>query len=199
MELVRVNDAMVLVLWTRLFLEAQGYQIEDNIVYHDQDNESTMLLAKNGRSSSTKNTRHIDIRYYFITDQVTKKRIRIEHCPTTTMLGDFFTKPLQGSLFRKFRQLIMNYGADDETTVGQECVGTSRNKSNDTSSTMSAVRDVAPPTIASICQQKVTQSSTRPPRTSTGHKIGGPQAATSAGQENRDDCSLVLWDCFNQT
>ena len=98
MELVGVNDAMGLVLWTRLFLEAQGYQIEDNIVY--QDNESTMLLAKNGRSSSTKNTRHINIRYYFITDQVTKKRIRIEHCPTATMLGDFFTKPLQGSLFR---------------------------------------------------------------------------------------------------
>ena len=58
-ELVGVNDAMGLVLWTQLFLEAQGYQIEDNIVY--QDNESTMLLAKNGQSSSTKNTRHIDI------------------------------------------------------------------------------------------------------------------------------------------
>ena len=45
-ELVGVNDAMGLVLWTHLFLEAQGYQIEDNIVY--QDNESTILLAKNG-------------------------------------------------------------------------------------------------------------------------------------------------------
>ena len=92
-----MNDAMGFVLWTRLFLEAQVYQIEDNFVY--QDNESTMLLAKNGRSSSTKNTCHIDICYYFITDQVTKKRIRIEHCPTATMLGDFFTKLLQGSLF----------------------------------------------------------------------------------------------------
>ena len=28
--------------------------------------------------------------------------------------------------------------------------------------------------LARICQQKVTQSNTRPPRTSTGHKIGGP-------------------------
>ena len=33
-------------------------------------------------------------------------------------------KPLQGSLFRKFRQLIMNYDAGYETAVGQECVGT---------------------------------------------------------------------------
>ena len=45
-ELVGVNDAMGLVLWTCLFLETQGYQIEDNIVY--QDNKSTILLAKNG-------------------------------------------------------------------------------------------------------------------------------------------------------
>ena len=61
-ELVGVNDAMGLVLWTCLFLDAQGYGIDDNIVY--QDNESTMLLANNGRSSSTKNTRHIDVRYW---------------------------------------------------------------------------------------------------------------------------------------
>ena len=45
-ELVGVNDAMGLVLWTRLFLESQGHEIDDNIVY--QDNESTMLLANNG-------------------------------------------------------------------------------------------------------------------------------------------------------
>ena len=46
MELVGVNDAMGLVLWTCLFLETQGYQIEDKIVY--QDNKSTILLVKNG-------------------------------------------------------------------------------------------------------------------------------------------------------
>ena len=171
---------MGLVSWTRLFLEAQGYQIEDNIVY--QDNASTMLLAKNGRSSSTKNTRHIDIRYYFITDQVTKKWIRIEHCPTATMLGDFFTKPLQGSLFRKFRQLIMNYGAEYESAVGQECVGTSRDKSNDTPSTTSAVRDVAQPIIGHMptegdAIQHASSTHLHGPhdRRPTDHNIGGPR------------------------
>ena len=176
-----MNDAMGLVLWTWLFLEAQGYHIEDNIVY--QDNESTMLLAKNGRSSSTKNTHHIDIRYYFITDQVTKKRIHIEHCPTAAMLGNFFTKLLQGSLFRKFRQLIMNYGAEYETAVGQECVGTSRHKSNDAPSTTSAVRDVAQPTIGPYmptegdaiqhaCSTHLHGPQDRRP---TDHNIGGPR------------------------
>jgi hypothetical protein len=39
---------------------------------------------------------------------VTGKEVRIEHCPTEHMLGDFFTKPVQGALFKKFRNLIMN-------------------------------------------------------------------------------------------
>ena len=36
----------------------------------------------------------------------------IEHCPTEEMLGDHFTKPLQGALFRKFRAEIMNIPYD---------------------------------------------------------------------------------------
>ena len=36
----------------------------------------------------------------------------IEHCPTKEMLGDHFTKPLQGVLFRKFRAEIMNIPDD---------------------------------------------------------------------------------------
>jgi hypothetical protein len=39
------------------------------------------------------------------------------------MLADFFTKPLQGALFRKFRKLILNL--PDMMTSPQECVGTS--------------------------------------------------------------------------
>ena len=32
----------------------------------------------------------------------------MEYCPTGDMVADFFTKPLQGSLFRKLRDKIMN-------------------------------------------------------------------------------------------
>ena len=51
-ELVGTIDAMSMILWTRLYLEAQGVEVSDNIVY--QDNKSTMLLAKNGGQSSGK-------------------------------------------------------------------------------------------------------------------------------------------------
>jgi hypothetical protein len=93
-ELVGVGDVMGLVLWTRRFLKAQGYTVSDNIVY--QDNQSAMLLENNGRMSSSKRTRHIDIRYFFVTDNIKKGNMRVEYCPTDDMLADFFTKPLQG-------------------------------------------------------------------------------------------------------
>jgi hypothetical protein len=32
-ELVGVNDAMNMVLWSRLFLEAQGFTVTDNVLY----------------------------------------------------------------------------------------------------------------------------------------------------------------------
>ncbi|KAI2512927.1 Reverse transcriptase (RNA-dependent DNA polymerase) [Fragilaria crotonensis] len=45
-ELVGVNDILPQALWTRYFLEAQGYAVKESIVY--QDNKSTILLAENG-------------------------------------------------------------------------------------------------------------------------------------------------------
>ena len=110
-ELVGVDDAMAMIIWTRYFLEAQGYGVKDNVLY--QYNMSTMLLAKNGRASSGKRTRHINIRYFFVKDRIESKEMRVEHCPTDNMTGDFLTKPLQGSKFYKFRKEIMNL-QDDE-------------------------------------------------------------------------------------
>ena len=61
-ELVGIDDVMPMILWMRYFLEAQGFVVNDNIVY--QDNMSTMKLAENGRKSMGKRSRHINIRYF---------------------------------------------------------------------------------------------------------------------------------------
>jgi hypothetical protein len=124
-ELVAVNDAMSKILWTKLFLEAQGYEISDNVVY--QDNQSAILLENNGKLSSSKRTRHIEIRFFFVKDNVEKKHIRIEYCPTDDMLGDFFTKPTQGTKFRNFRRRVMGMtesaSQTSDNSVRKECVG----------------------------------------------------------------------------
>ena len=90
---------------------AQGYDVDDNILY--QDNQSAMLLEKHGRASSSKRTRHINIRYYFVADRVSKKEVRLEYCPTGEMIADYFTKPLQGSAFRRMRDAILNIPSED--------------------------------------------------------------------------------------
>ena len=106
-ELVGADDMSTMILWTKLFMEAQGYEITKNILY--QDNKSTILLENNGKRSSGKRTRALNIRYFFLTDQIAKGNLSIEYCPTTEMIADYMTKPLQGKLFEKFRKLIMGH------------------------------------------------------------------------------------------
>ena len=105
-ELVAVDDMAGHILWTRNFILAQVFLVHESIVY--QDNRSAILLESNGMKSAGKRSKHIAIRYYFITDRVRKKEVKIEWCPTLEMLGDFFTKPVQGELFRKFRDGVLN-------------------------------------------------------------------------------------------
>jgi hypothetical protein len=105
-KLVEVNDVMPHVLWTRYFLEAQGYGVNDSIIH--QDNQSSILLEKHGRASSSKRTRHINARYFFVTDQIAAHEVSVQYCPMGEMIVDFFTKPVQGTLFQKFRNFIMN-------------------------------------------------------------------------------------------
>ena len=87
-------------------MEAQGYMIEDNILH--QDNKSTILLHENGRKSAGKRSRALNVRHFFLTDQVEKGNLkRITYCPTNNMTADYMTKPLQGEKFHKFRVKIM--------------------------------------------------------------------------------------------
>ena len=122
-ELVGVNDTMYLIVWTRLFLEGQGFKVIDNMVH--QDNQSAMLLACNSKMSSGKNTRRIEIRYFFITDHIAQGKMSLAYCPTDTMVTDYFTKPLQGTKFQKFHAMIMIHCDWALELMSQECVGAS--------------------------------------------------------------------------
>ena len=50
----------------------------------------------------------MNVRYFFITDREKKGEVKLDYCPTDSMVADFFTKPLQGHKFFKFRKQIMN-------------------------------------------------------------------------------------------
>ena len=96
---------------------------------------SAILLENNGRKSSTKRTKHIELRYLFIHDQVLQDKVLIKHCPTLTMRADFFTKLLQGMLFYRLRDLIMNIAPESPYHSSHRSVlkdtGEGHNKYND--------------------------------------------------------------------
>jgi len=81
-----------------------------------------MLLEENGRGSSGKGTRHINIRYFFIKDRIDAGEVHVVHCPTEWMVADFLTKPFQGAAFIKFRNFILNIDSQFPEIVNHRSV-----------------------------------------------------------------------------
>ena len=61
-ELIGVSDKVPHTIRLKLFLDSQGYVVQENILY--QDNQSAIEMECIGRISSTGNSRHISIRYF---------------------------------------------------------------------------------------------------------------------------------------
>jgi hypothetical protein len=104
-ELVALSDSASPVLWMCNFLLHQGYQPQPAKVF--QDNKSTITMAEKGRSTSDK-TRHINIRNFFVKHDMDSNELKIEYLPTEEMVADVLTKPLQGDLFRRMRNKLLN-------------------------------------------------------------------------------------------
>ena len=58
-ELVAIDDSMAQVPWRRHFLASQGLHVPTTTIY--QYNKSTILLAENGKTSSSQRTKHSDV------------------------------------------------------------------------------------------------------------------------------------------
>jgi hypothetical protein len=104
-ELVGLDDVISKILWSKLFIVAQGYNVKTTIIY--RDNTSAMKLKENGKSSSGKRSRHFHIKYFYITDLIQRDEVQIEYCPTEAMVADYMTKPLVGAKFVQFRDYFM--------------------------------------------------------------------------------------------
>jgi hypothetical protein len=115
-EFVGTSEALPKTIFRCHFMEAQGYKIKWNVLA--KDNESEMKLLKNGRDSCTWNSKHIAIKYFWVTDRIKDGKIIVEHCPTKEMIADFMSKPVQGSLFKTFREVLMGWTHISEVFKG---------------------------------------------------------------------------------
>ena len=109
-ELVGVEDSLGSTRWACYFMQENGVDMDPLLLY--QDNRSAILLKTNGRTSSSKQTKHIKVKYNLIKDKVDQKEITIEHCPTNQMWASINTKHKQGTVFRVFRGYVMGIPAD---------------------------------------------------------------------------------------
>jgi len=117
-EIIALGDKLPDVLWTRYFVECQGYNIDECTIF--QDNMSALSLEKNGRVSSSKRTKHIKAKYFLIKDYYDAGEIDLRYCPTDSMWADVLTKPLQGQKFRDMRAFLQNCSRDYDDDFERE-------------------------------------------------------------------------------
>ena len=118
-ELAGVNQPLPMILWSKLFCNAQGMNMTDNMLH--QDNKSAIRMEKHGKASCKKRTKHIQIRCFCMTDAVKSGDISVEHCPTTEMIGDCFGEPLTGLPFKKFRNVTLGIDERDMKECREAC------------------------------------------------------------------------------
>jgi hypothetical protein len=66
------------------------------------DSTSAISVAKNPVLHSR--TKHIEVRYHFLRDNVEKGNIDLIHVPTEKQLADILTKPLDQATFSRLRE-----------------------------------------------------------------------------------------------
>ena len=64
----------------------------------------------------------MNIKYFFMKDQIDSNKMEVEHRGTDDMTSDYISKPLVGAKFYKFKSQIMNlpnisHDSDDETVT----------------------------------------------------------------------------------
>ena len=91
--------------WLRGLMREIGVERDGTAVLYG-DNQSAIAAAKNG--VRTERTKHIDIRYHFISDVIERGHLRMEWVPTDQQQADILTKALNAPQFEVLRKKIMS-------------------------------------------------------------------------------------------
>ena len=103
-ELYAEAAALQEVLWLRGLLNELGLHVQTgSLVYGD--NQSTLAISKNGIKGER--TKHVDVKYHFITQTVESGKVQLKWIPTTEQQADIFTKALAAPVFEQFRKVLM--------------------------------------------------------------------------------------------
>ncbi|KAA0033083.1 copia protein [Cucumis melo var. makuwa] len=102
-EYIAAASCVCHAVWLRNLLKTVGILQEDPTVIHI-DNKSTIALAKNPVFHDR--SKHIDTRFHFIRDCISRKEVQVEYVKTEDQIADIFTKPLKVNVFNNLRTLL---------------------------------------------------------------------------------------------
>uniref|UniRef100_A0A8D8LBR2 Copia protein n=1 Tax=Cacopsylla melanoneura TaxID=428564 RepID=A0A8D8LBR2_9HEMI len=97
-EYIACSVATCEALWLKGILLDLSIEIDHVPLY--EDNQSAIHMAKNRENG--KRTKHVDIKYHFIRDEVEKGNVILKYVPTDKQVADMFTKSLSYPVFQKF-------------------------------------------------------------------------------------------------
>jgi hypothetical protein len=106
-----VTSAVQAILWVRNLLaelglsppSIQGEAASSALICGD--NKSAIAMSRNDVHHSR--SKHIDIRYHFIRDEIHSGRVQVEWVPSDRQLADILTKPLLPRIFIRLRDQIV--------------------------------------------------------------------------------------------
>jgi len=99
-EQIGISEYLPKNIYFEMFMEGQGYKLKSNVLC--KGNSSEIKLIKNGSDSCTWNSKHIAVKYFWLTDRIKNGNIQVQYCPTKQMIADYMSEPLQGALFHLF-------------------------------------------------------------------------------------------------
>ena len=90
---------------TREFLKAQGYQLNKSIIFHDNRVAITAMLSG---GITLKRSKHINIRNFWIKEQIDDGELEFEFTKSEVMVADILTKPITGKRFFELQKMLLN-------------------------------------------------------------------------------------------
>ena len=98
-EYIALSLACQEAVWLRNLLA--DIQLEQAVTTIHEDNQGAIALSKNPTSHSR--TKHIDIKYHYVRDLITRNEINVIYCPSNNMIADLFTKGLPRIQYEQLR------------------------------------------------------------------------------------------------
>jgi len=91
-------------IWLRRLLDEVSIKQHDPTVRYEDNQGAIQLSIKNPKFHSR--TKHIDVSYLYIREQVNQNTVSVKYFASTDMLADNMTKGLSKVSFQKFRDML---------------------------------------------------------------------------------------------